>query len=276
MANGHKLNVILHGTFAYIDKKGVDFIDALIPLPNPQDGVDHVFRAGNWLGETELRPGTYKLEGVDQGSDSLDDDKNLIFENGCPRRPRNPSKEYARLILPRPDKISSLRLSKVELETKPANLKGNHGAALQVFTYSIASESELRLQKLTDDEQAPLPGHYWEPVVTGGFASLQIFSAEDHPDDPAHTRRAFLNTASLLGVPDGDIDLKEVHRAVGIKDDDLPPGLIAEETEDLAARTLRMARLGRLRRQHADLDQAWYGNEALDGDPDACLCQACK
>jgi hypothetical protein len=69
--------------------------------------------------------------------------------------------------------------------------------------------------------------------------------------------------------------LNEAHRAVGIADDELPPGVIAEETEDLAARTLRIARLGRLRRQNADLNQAWYGNEALDGDPDACLSQGC-
>ena len=78
-----KLNVILHGTFAYIDKQGDDFIDALIPLPQPDDGMDHVFRAGNWLGETELRPGTYKLEGVKEtGTDNLDYTKNLIFQNG--------------------------------------------------------------------------------------------------------------------------------------------------------------------------------------------------
>ena len=92
--------------------------------------------------------------------------------------------------------------------------------------------------------------------------------------DPAHTSRVFQTTSALLGVT--DIELNEVHRARGIKDQDLPPGVIVEETEDLAARTLRIARLGRLRRQNADLNQAWYGNEALDGDPDACLSQACR
>jgi len=44
MPNGEMLNVILHGTFAYIDTEK-DFIDALIPLPTEE--VDHVVRAGN-------------------------------------------------------------------------------------------------------------------------------------------------------------------------------------------------------------------------------------
>jgi hypothetical protein len=274
MGNPRKLNVTLHGTFAYIDKEGVAFIDALVPVPEPDDGVDHVFRAGNWLGETELRPGTYTLRGVKTGTDSLDVKKNLIFENGCLRRPRDPNREYARFIFPRPEKISSLRLAEVDLRTRPPSLKGDRGAALQVFTYEIDSDPQLSLQRISDDEKDDLPGHFWEPVFTSGYASLQIFSAEDHPDDPAHTSRAFQKTSALLGVT--DIALNEVHRARGIDDKDLPPGVIAEETEDLAARTLRIARLGRLRRQKADLNQAWYGNEALDGDPDACLCQACR
>ena len=44
---------------------------------------------------------------------------------------------------------------------------------------------------------------------------------------------------------------------------------------DLARRTMRLAQLGRLRRQYADLNQAWYKNEALDGDPEACLHTGC-
>ena len=274
MGNGQKLNVILHGTFAYVDKKGVNFIDALIPLPHPEDGMDHVFRAGNWLGETELRPGTYKLEGVQTGNAHLDHGKNIIFQNGCPRRPRNPQREYARIIFPRPEKISSLRISKVRLKVGNQNWKEEHGAALQVFTYAVKNDSDLRLQRVDDaDENKPRSGHYWEPVFTGDYASLQIFSAEDHPDNPTHTGRAFQRISALLGVTSIKV---QVHRAGGIEAKDLPPGIIAEETEDLAVRTIRMARLGRLRRQKADLDQAWFGNEALDGNPPGCVCDACN
>ena len=281
MANEQKLNVILHGTFAYIDKEGVDSIEALIPLPEPDDGVDHVFRAGNWLGETELRAGTYQLKGVTPGTGGLDETRNLVFRNGCsPQVVRDRKSVYARLILPRPGKISSLRLAQVDLKTRPSNLAGNQGtpvqgAALQVFTYED-SDPLLGVYRISEDGNETLlgGGHYWEPAFTNNYASLHIFSAEDHPDDPGHTSRVFQKTSALLGVT--DIQLKEVHRARGINVEDLPTGVIPEETEDLAARTLRIARLGRLFRQKADLDQAWYGNEALDGDPDACLCQVCK
>jgi hypothetical protein len=267
----------MHGTFAYIDKKGVPFIDALIPAPDPNEGVDHVVRAGNWLGETEVRPGTYMLRGVKTGIHGLDASRNLIFENGCRRRPRNPIREYARFIFPRPKNIYSLRLAKVELKTdakiKAPRLKGNVGASLQIFTYEVDNDQALCLQRISDDEKNDCSGHFWEPVFIGEYASLQMFSAEDHPDDPDHTSRVFQRVSALLG--DKRMELNEAHRAVGIADDELPPGVIAEETEDLAARTLRIARLGRLRRQNADLNQAWYGNEALDGDPDACLSQGC-
>jgi hypothetical protein len=278
MGNGLTLNVILHGTFAYIDKKSAPFIYALIPEPNSKGGVDHVFRAGNWLGETELRPGTYELRGVKGGTAGLDAARNLIYEHVCRLHPRNPHTEYAKFIFPRPKSIASLRLAKVDLKThpksRPPRLKGHLGAALQVFTYEVENDQALCLQKMTDDDNSEGSGHFWEPIFTGNYASLQIFSAEDHPDDPAHTRRVFHRVAALLGVR--NIELNEVHRSGGIDDAELPEGVIAEETEDLAARTLRIARLGRLRRQNADLNQAWYGNEALDGNPDACLSQGCQ
>jgi hypothetical protein len=240
--------------------------------------VDHVFRAGNWLGETELRRGTYELRGVKTGTHSLDPARNLIVENGSRRHSRQTHTEYARFIFPRPKNIYSLRLAKVDLQpdakVRPSRLKGSHGASLQVFTYDVDNDQALCLQRIKDDEKEGGSGHFWEPAFNGDYANLHMFSAEDHPDDPGHTSLVFQRVSALLGVK--KIELKEVHRAVKIPDNELPPGVIAEETEDLAARTLRIARLGRLRRQNADLNQAWYGNEALDGDPDACLSQGCQ
>ncbi len=278
MANGDKLNVILHGTFAYIDKENVPFIDALIPRPDEK--MDHVFRAGNWLGETELHSGTFQLEGVREGAARLDPAKNLIVKNACPRRPRDPHTEYARLLLPRPQTIASLRLARLYFATRPNNVTGERAPALQVFTYEIESDPLLRLQRVKDEAlDQTRPGHYWEPVFTNGYANLHIFSAEDHPDDPEHTSHAFDKTSELLGLRKGQLTLDTVHRADGIDKDDLPAGVIADETEDLAIRMLRMARLGRMRRmrgQDTDLNQVWYENEALDGNPRACLCKACQ
>lgn len=279
MQNGDKLNVILHGTFAYIDKEGVPFIDALIPRPD-EEKMDHVFRAGNWLGETELHPGTYILEAVKAGTARFEAKKNLIIKNSCPRQPRNPNKEYARLLLPRPDKISSLRLAKLEFAKQPRNVEGEQAPAIQVFTYVVESDRQLRLQRVKDDdENRERSGHYWEPVFTGGYASLHIFSAEDHPDDPEHTSHAFDKTSELLGLRKGQLTLKDAYRAAEIIKGDLPDGVIAEETEDLALRNLRMARLGRMRRVHKtdpDLNDVWFEDEALDGNPAACLCKVCQ
>jgi len=271
MTNAEMLNVIFHGTFAFVDSQP-DFIDALIPKRT--EHVDHVFRAGNWLGETQLQQGTYKLEGVESGKAHLNEESNLIFENGCQTRELDPENEHARLILPRPDKTFSLRLAKVEFDQRPRNLKGSTGSAIQVFTYHVTSEPDLRLQRRSNTDREDLSGHYWEPVFTGGYANLHIFSAEDHPDDPEHTSRALDKIAHLLGL-EGVLELKSVYYANGIQEQDLPPGVIAEETEDLARRTMRLAQLGRLRRQYADLNQAWYKNEALDGDPEACLHTGC-
>ena len=53
-------------------------------------------------------------------------------------------------------------------------------------------------------------------------------------------------------------------------DGPLPRGVTIPETEDLAARTQRMARLGRLVSQTGDANLAWYGNDALDGNPEGC------
>jgi len=67
------------------------------------------------------------------------------------------------------------------------------------------------------------------------------------------------------------LELTGTLRASAIPNDShLPAGVAAEETEDLAPRTLRMARLGRLVTLNGDANLAWYGNDALDSDPSAC------
>jgi hypothetical protein len=45
------LNVLLHGAFAFTDDRESKHILALMPRLK-----EHVYRAGSWLAETELRP----------------------------------------------------------------------------------------------------------------------------------------------------------------------------------------------------------------------------
>ncbi len=263
---GHSgtLNVLLHGTFAFIqDEKQ---IQAHIPQLD-----HHVARAGNWLAETELRPGRYELKGTDErGRAKLDPEKNLIVTSEFIPVTKERRKEilYATLTLPRPQTITSLRVAGLPKGSlKPGNEKPEHVATLQIFTYKFENDAELRLS-LADEVGQNLLAHYWEPVfTTGDYINLHVFSAENHPHDPDHAKQAFAVIMELLG---SDLKLERPHPAGGATETDLPLGVIPEETEDLMPRTLRMARLGRLFKQNGDLNLAWFGNEALDSDPNAC------
>jgi hypothetical protein len=265
------LNVLLHGTFAYNQEP--DGITAFIPTIE-----HHVYRAGNWLGETDLRPGAYKLEGVrdltkyGQKGDKFDLSSNLIIKPRQDNVPARGQAPYATLNLGKPRKITSLRLAPVKkADFQPPEAQAElvpksdplHIATLQIFTYDIEDESILRLQST-----AGPGGHYWEPVFSGDFVNLHIFSEEDHHDRPSFGVGDLLSALNVLG---SQIKNVTVGTPSGIEPGEpLPDGVRPEETEDLAPRTKRMARLGRLVLQNGDPNQAWYSNDALDEDPPAC------
>ncbi|MGH9674271.1 MAG: hypothetical protein ACRD44_13905, partial [Bryobacteraceae bacterium] len=51
----------------------------------------------------------------------------------------------------------------------------------------------------------------------------------------------------------------------------LPVGVTREESEDLAGRTRRLARLGRMKKDDRDLNQLWFSSEGLSAkDPPNC------
>lgn len=276
------LNVILHGTFAFVQKEKE--IHALIP-----DIKQHANRAGNWLGETALRSGTYKLAGVDPEPRGklFNSNKNLIVKY---KDRRDRPKPYATVIFPRPKEITSLRVAEIPTRsfTDSSDLEGRgkkqqHIATLQIFTYDIKNQNELALvfpaEKHPNRRFPSAPeGHYWEPVFqtrlknhggTGLFINLHIFSTEDHDDEPYQAddfnkcvelvgAKVRLNTGAAYQV--GDIPPREK----------LPDGVMAGETEDLAPRTQRMARLGRLVYKASDANQAWYEDDALDDGTPFC------
>lgn len=333
MAKG-TLNVILHGVFVFQpddsdlnDKK----IIAWVPKLEPQ----HVYRAGNWLGETELQPGRYELKGVKPSLKSRFDPKPNLILKSLPKEP-DAEKLHAKLIFDLPETITSLRVANfpltsfdfegkegkelARLQHAPADFRAKLGkelaniphsshnfafalpaknsnsqpmATLQVFTYSFEDDAALMLKanpagdpklkaNVTGDlrkwqnRNKNLKGHYWEPVFTGNYINLHIFSTEDHDEAPSegkglsHAYEDFNTCAELFGYK---LRLKlDAPPAVasGVKDTELPPGVDAKETEDLAPRTLRMARLGRLVKEKGNADQAWYGDDGLNGHPGAC------
>jgi hypothetical protein len=273
-----KLNVLFHGTFMFIAKDGD--IHALIPnIPQ------HANRAGNWLGETQLRGGTYELkDGIRKdGNDWFNKDQNLfVRDKKANRRPR----PFATLILPKPQRITSLRVGTVKrdefadlTDLVPNDAQEYHIATLQVFTYVIDNQNQLVLKGVQPDRPNE---HYWEPIVqvrprskggTGRFVNLHIFSTEDHHEEP-NQKADFEACVGLIGA---DVAPKATFRYLPSEinlfppNDPLPDGVDPKETESLVPRTVRMARLGRLAVQNnGDANQAWYEDDALLDGTEFC------
>lgn len=272
--NGKKLNVVLHGAYALDQTTNPGRILALIPnIPY------HVYRAGNWLAETELRgrtngsPVIYELLGVKAGNAKFDGQQNLIVKPKQPGQPLAPP--YATLNFPLPGQISSLLVAEIPRSSfnDSYELVGSSDpqpiATLQILTYDFEDENALMLK--AQDEGG---GHYWEPVLAGGYINLHIFAAEDSYHKPSNSLVDFNECADLIGGLDLRLKIQSLP-ASGILPTQRVAGVNDWETESLALRTERMARLGRLITQGGDARMAWYGNDALDGDPDACSGPVC-
>jgi hypothetical protein len=264
-----KLNVLFHGAFAFDQTTQPGRILALIPYMDY-----HVYRAGSWLAETELRGRTgskaviYELLGVIPGCDKFDPNQNLIVN---PQQPGNPqSFPYATLVFPLPQKITSLLRADIPRSafTFPQELAASgdqHISTVQVFTYDFPDENAVMLR--ADDGD----GHYWQPVLVDDHINLHIFAAEDHYHKPPNAEEDFNWCAELIGGLNLRLQTRSLRTSGLLAIPSLPHGVDPRETESLALRTERMARLGRLVLQGAgDASAAWYGNDALDGDPQAC------
>jgi len=266
-----KLNVIFHGAFTFDQSSEPDRILALMPkMPH------HVYRAGSWLAETELRGRTdsdavvYELLGVEPGGEKFRPEQNRNLMLKKPQLKDQPAVyPYATLKFPLPQKIASLQVAAIPRDafTNQDDLLvdgDQHIAIVQVFTYDIADQNELSLKARDGD------GHYWEPVFTGDYVNLHIFAAEDHYHKPTNAQEDFNQCVSLLGGVNLRLQTRSLQTSGILDTGRLPDGVVEQETESLALRTLRMARLGRLVSQNGDANLAWYGNDALDGDPEAC------
>jgi hypothetical protein len=264
-----KLNVILHGALVY-QREQPNQITAWIPKLD-----HHVYRAGNWLAETDLQPGHYLLEGVDPAeTGAFDPMRNLILKPPQPNKP-DESLVYANLIFPWPKKITSLRVAKIpedffkHSDELAVECNPQFAATLQILTYDFEDDTRL---KLADATLKPSCGHYWEPVLIDGYINLHIFAAEDHFEQPSLAVEDFKTCAEMFGYK---IRLPRPVPVSGVDHTEPPDGVAEEETEDLAPRTLRMGLLGRLVKQNGDANQAWFGDDALDGVPGGCWDLVC-
>jgi hypothetical protein len=269
-----KLNVIFHGAFAFDQVSRQDRILALIPF------IDHhVYIAGNWLAETKLRGRInpdentndveYELQGVEMGCKRFQPGETLMVR---PQQRSEPSaRPYAILSFPLPETITSTFVADIPasaIDGRDDLLTGADPqpiATLEIFTYTIKNEDDVML-KATDGNG----GHSWQPDVVDDFINLHIFAAEDHFEPVSNSDEDFNRCAELLGGVRVRVDTTRLPASRVLTGPPLPPGVDARETESLANRTERMARVGRLVKKGGDANVAWFGNDALDGDPEGC------
>ena len=282
------LHVMFHGTFVF------DFHDAFVDVLIPEVD-DHVYRAGSWLGETDLicgeqsnghahhtpaghtnhhGPEIYRLTGVESGNvTSLPSEHNLMFKTSF--RPDVDRLLRARIRVPLPDRITTPRRGRLGKkgfrpnDDLPSDYRGYLGT-LQVFTYHFRSDNALRLNCH--------PEHtLWEPAFAGGVVTLHVIAAPEHfhlspplnAGGRSHVQNAFQACMALFqGV---NLDMAQLPETNEFDRSDVPAGAIPEETEDLAPRIRRLSQLGRMKKDERDLNLLWFPSEAYDGDPDACI-----
>jgi hypothetical protein len=286
------LHVIFHGTFLFhYDRNnlrnGQPYIEVLIPRVE-----DHVLRIGNWLAEIDLSGHrsvpTFELSGVRPGGECNGNvSHNLVFD-GLPLKPRDQLEQLlvARLLLPLPRLIRSPRRSPAGPEhfSDPALLPDDlrEIATLQIFTYEIQKESELAIHSLeapgmaATSTQSPA-GHHgqpvlWEPAFSDASFNLHIFAAPEQDRPAMHVSNAF---SRLMGLFDGSMGRLSMVQfpplsILDVSELGAVPGILVEETEDLAPRRRRLSQLGRMRKERRDLNLTWFSTEAFDDDPGSC------
>jgi hypothetical protein len=166
------VNVIFHGLFLFIERKAS--VDVVIP----NMGQDHIYQAGNFLVEETLaaRPlrSPYFLSGVVGGNARLDDQQNIVFQKHTCDALAPPEDVYARIVLPIPMEILSLRPTEqaYQADVDPQGLMNNRTTCgVQVLRYFAPDLAQVRL----DGHTAKLGAH---PPTGPKFVNLHIISEE--------------------------------------------------------------------------------------------------
>jgi hypothetical protein len=232
------------------------------------------------------RPGSdqiavYELSGVNKEPppDIADNDRfkrehNLVFK--CRKlRDKLAAKVHAKLIVPWPKTIRSPRRASVPSasftngQDLPAGYNGNI-ATLQIFTYEFSDDAELRIAG------GPHPV-FWEPAFVGETVNLHIFACPENDQHAEHISDAFATCLDLFESPP-NLTLPQPATPDALFKGELPRGVDAEETEDLAPRVRRQIQMGRMRKEKRNLNLSWFETEALGGNPGSCsdFCNDCR
>jgi hypothetical protein len=232
--NMQTLNVILHGLFALVDQ-GQDYILALAPDVEGQ----HSFRAGSWLGETVVRRGFYRLEGVLTGKGEFEPSKNLVLR-GKLLSATAALEAHATFLFPRPRQIYSLRPVKVSpndfVGTDAVSVGENHPSTT-VLVYDVPTLGAVRLA-----------GHFFTPPKDDRPSyNLHIYSEEDTGlGDAAHPIDAFAKVVSLFLNVDLRLKTPGMKSVMGPPDASLPDAIVPVEIENLSHTVRRLSDTGDL------------------------------
>ncbi|MGH9824459.1 MAG: hypothetical protein ACREDR_14550 [Blastocatellia bacterium] len=255
----------------------------------------HVYLAGNWLQETDLKPGSAPvLRGVKDGGATFSSTRFTIRFTGCSLT------THARAVtlwMPKPKAIFELlhstppRPSAAAPQPTYVAKRLDNGtefrelATLHVLSYDYDDENEVFLE-----------GHYWEPTPTGGAMSLHLISTSrvaegaDHQvkteaalgrlvrnypglDFPAPSSAppdwrsysvptpATLQDLNNLGPDDGDQFIVAPGRKFAFAQAELEP---------FTTRSTRLGRLGRMKQQGRPVAGIWEEPDLLGENPSNC------
>src|SRR5262249_25056040 len=139
----------------------------------------HVYRAGSWLSETDVKAGSVLvLRGVKSGGQSLSSLNFSILLSGCWLTPRG---RAATIWLPKPKAILELLHATASAQPgfiarrKDTGLQFPELATVHVLCYDYDDENEVFLE-----------GHYWEPTPTGDAISLHLISTSPGLEGTEH------------------------------------------------------------------------------------------
>lgn len=184
----YDLYVVFHGALAFHDLKGSPVIDVYAPYVMP-----HVYRAGSWLTEYEIRgPRQFLIltgvEAVGQDSSNrIATNPNFIYINA----PLVPDRDYrAKIRVPRPSKILCRRIVQAASVGFASGTQTRNWAQVPVFAYK---SKDLKGLGLTGRDFAWKPSLEIEPMpLTLHIWATAEYGNEEIGDDDGPARAAEL------------------------------------------------------------------------------------
>ncbi len=248
------LNVVFHGAFCFFEIENNILVRTanIKHMGDPKMPSEHVYLAGNWLGESTYEPRKdYQLKGVEPGYARFPREHNLIIKGGTPAK--IPEGIYAEFLFPYPLQIYSVQCLPVknlgeffEGTSFPKINDVKEISTIQIFTYRFKNHLDLQLVG-----HAPWTA---KRMLVGNIATLHLWSEPDHTVCRCHVGNAFSDSIKMFDSV--DLKLKKSENILHVEADDLPYGTRVEEMDDLVVRLYKLARLGKAFKAGDDLRAA--------------------